>query len=105
MIVYALLFNFLYYVEISEVPSFGIMLLELITGRFAVDITQCSQLVDWDVYLYDEMTRIIPSAAAYIHHSVRLRPRISQPKMLHRIWNYSKCWESTCKFKEQFVSH
>ncbi|XP_050234835.1 uncharacterized protein LOC126683055 isoform X4 [Mercurialis annua] len=31
-----------------------------------------------DVYLYDEMTRIIPSAAAYIHHSVRLRPRISQ---------------------------
>ncbi|XP_050234834.1 uncharacterized protein LOC126683055 isoform X3 [Mercurialis annua] len=50
MIVYALLFNFLYYVEISEVPSFGIMLLELITGRFAVDITQCSQLVDWLTY-------------------------------------------------------
>ncbi|CAL9073492.1 putative proline-rich receptor-like protein kinase PERK6 [Musa acuminata AAA Group] len=87
----------------SDVFSFGVMLLELITGRRPVDTTgdMDDSLVDWARPLlvraladenfdelvdprlennYDpgEMARMASSAAAAVRHSARRRPRMSQ---------------------------
>ncbi|KAI3417012.1 uncharacterized protein J3R85_014859 [Psidium guajava] len=87
----------------SDVFSFGVMLLELITGRKPVDTTTDvhESLVDWarpqltralddenfdslvdprlqNNYNHDEMARMVSCAAACVRHSARRRPRMSQ---------------------------
>ncbi|KAM7255509.1 hypothetical protein ACFE04_008407 [Oxalis oulophora] len=91
--------------EKSDVFSFGVVLLELITGRRPVDKTQSflddDSIVDWAKPLLrqaledgnfdpfvdpslqrnydpDEMTRVVACAVASVRHSGRRRPRMSQ---------------------------
>ncbi|KAK8587096.1 hypothetical protein V6N13_086101 [Hibiscus sabdariffa] len=85
----------------SDVFSFGVMLLELITGKQPIDVSMDDSLVDWarpllaraledgnfdglvdprlqKNYNHNEMQRMIACAAASIRHSARKRPRMSQ---------------------------
>ncbi|MBA0753384.1 hypothetical protein Gogos_022193, partial [Gossypium gossypioides] len=89
--------------EKSDVFSFGIMLLELITGKPPVDLTNKMEdtLVDWARPLLDralatgnhdelidprlegnydhgEMQRMVACASASIRHSAKRRPKMSQ---------------------------
>ncbi|XP_022740012.1 proline-rich receptor-like protein kinase PERK4 [Durio zibethinus] len=89
--------------EKSDVFSFGVMLLELITGKQPVDPTNVMEdsLVDWARpllaraledgnhdelvdqrlelnYNHNEMQRMVACAAASIRHSARKRPKMSQ---------------------------
>ncbi|KAI4330351.1 hypothetical protein MLD38_028648 [Melastoma candidum] len=89
--------------EKSDVFSFGVMLLEIITGRRPVDLTNVMEdsLVDWarpiltkaiedgeyielvdprleNNYNRNELARMVACASAAIRHSAKKRPKMSQ---------------------------
>ncbi|KAD7479439.1 hypothetical protein E3N88_02575 [Mikania micrantha] len=76
--------------EKSDVFSFGVVVLELITGRKPVDASQPlgdESLVEWvdprlgKNYVQIEMFRMIEAAAACIRHLAPKRPRMSQDRV------------------------
>lgn len=93
--------------EKTDVFSFGVLLLEIITGRRALDDSQKSlvlwakplidnnevkELVDpslGDTYDQSEMERMILTASLCVEHTSILRPQMSQVVLLLRGDNYN----------------